>query len=383
MAELIMQEEASAPSTPSSGKWKAYFKSDGLYIKDDTGNEIGPLGDNKKNLLPNGGMVVQQRGAGPFTSVTLFPNNDAVYLIDGMVLLSDGNDIADVSAVADADFVSGYKARFDVETANKRFGAMFPIEKKDIQNIRHAGKASFQFKVKRSGTSISNCRAYLLSWSGTADVITLDPISSWGSAGSNPTFATNWTAENTASNLAVGTTIATHKIENIVVDTSGVNNLAVLIIIDDTDASIGDYFEIGDVKLEVGTICTTYEEPVYEDALSRCRRYFETITCASGQSIMAGLADSTSVGLCFYQYKVQKRIAVHTFTYSALSDFTLRYTGSGVTTATAFGFNANGLEGATHSVTGTGTPLTAGQAVQVRAANANAVLYYSSELKGP
>lgn len=44
MAELIMQEEASTPSTPSSGKWKTYFKSDGLYIKDDAGNEIGPLG---------------------------------------------------------------------------------------------------------------------------------------------------------------------------------------------------------------------------------------------------------------------------------------------------------------------------------------------------
>lgn len=44
MAELIMQEEASTPSTPSSGKWKAYFKSDGLYILDDAGNVEGPLG---------------------------------------------------------------------------------------------------------------------------------------------------------------------------------------------------------------------------------------------------------------------------------------------------------------------------------------------------
>jgi len=41
MAELIMQEEASAPSTPGSGKWKLYFKADGLYFIDDTGAEIG------------------------------------------------------------------------------------------------------------------------------------------------------------------------------------------------------------------------------------------------------------------------------------------------------------------------------------------------------
>jgi hypothetical protein len=37
-------EQASAPSTPASGKWLTYFKTDGLYIKDDAGNEIGPLG---------------------------------------------------------------------------------------------------------------------------------------------------------------------------------------------------------------------------------------------------------------------------------------------------------------------------------------------------
>ncbi len=44
MAELIMQEEASTPSTPASGKWVAYFKSTGLFIKEDTGTETGPLG---------------------------------------------------------------------------------------------------------------------------------------------------------------------------------------------------------------------------------------------------------------------------------------------------------------------------------------------------
>ncbi len=44
MAKLTMQEEASAPSTPGSGKWVAYFKSLGLFFKDDTGTEFGPVG---------------------------------------------------------------------------------------------------------------------------------------------------------------------------------------------------------------------------------------------------------------------------------------------------------------------------------------------------
>lgn len=54
MAKLIMQEEASAPSTPASGKWVAYFKASGLYVKDDADNEYGPL-DSSNVLLTTGG----------------------------------------------------------------------------------------------------------------------------------------------------------------------------------------------------------------------------------------------------------------------------------------------------------------------------------------
>jgi hypothetical protein len=37
-------EQASAPSTPTSGEWKAYFKAAGLYVIDDAGVETGPFG---------------------------------------------------------------------------------------------------------------------------------------------------------------------------------------------------------------------------------------------------------------------------------------------------------------------------------------------------
>lgn len=228
-----------------------------------------------KNILPNGGFRVAQRGAGPFTSATLFPNNDDVYLLDGCIILSDGNDIVDVSQVADTDFVSGYKIRLDVETANKRFGILLPVETRDIQTIRKSGVASLQFKVKCTGTSMSNVRASLLAWSSTADTITSDVISAWGAAGANPTLAANWTAENTAANLSISTTIATKTIENIAVDTASLTNLAVMIMVDDTDATVGDYLEIGDVKLENGATATAYENPPFADELQRCQRYFQ------------------------------------------------------------------------------------------------------------
>jgi hypothetical protein len=392
MSKITMQEEVATPSTPSSGKWSVYFKSGGLYIVDDAGNEtkvsaedvgllttggtstaytistpdalaltVGEIfrikfhttagatptlerdgltakslkyydntgtkvacgatsiianmiaevtydgtdfvvldalptggggGGVGKNILSNGGFRVAQRGVGPFTSATTFVNNDDSYLIDGWILLSDGNDVVDVSRVADNDFVSGYKLRADIETANKRLGFLSPVSNADMQEIRKSGKASLQFKAKCTGTSISNVRAYLLAWNGTADTITSDVVSggSWGAAGNNPTFAANWTAENSASNIPIETTITLNTIENIDVDTASVTNLAVLIIIDDTDATVGDFFELGDVKVEKGSVCTEYQNEDYGTELFKCSFRFTIFNLAIGNAVGVGYA---------------------------------------------------------------------------------------------
>lgn len=42
MSQIVLTEQTT-PTTPSSGKWVLYFKTDGLYYLDDLGNEIGPL----------------------------------------------------------------------------------------------------------------------------------------------------------------------------------------------------------------------------------------------------------------------------------------------------------------------------------------------------
>ena len=46
----------------------------------------------------------------------------------------------------------------------------------------------------------------MLAWTGTADTVTSDVVSAWGADGVTPTWATNWTAENTPSNLGVTNT---------------------------------------------------------------------------------------------------------------------------------------------------------------------------------
>jgi hypothetical protein len=41
---VLLDEQASAPTTPATGFWRVYAKSDGLYIVDDAGAETGPFG---------------------------------------------------------------------------------------------------------------------------------------------------------------------------------------------------------------------------------------------------------------------------------------------------------------------------------------------------
>lgn len=43
--DILQLTEQPTPSNPTSGDWKLYFKSDGLYILDDAGTETGPLGE--------------------------------------------------------------------------------------------------------------------------------------------------------------------------------------------------------------------------------------------------------------------------------------------------------------------------------------------------
>lgn len=40
---ILFDEQAGDPSTPASGLWRAYFKSDGLYVIDDAGSVTGPF----------------------------------------------------------------------------------------------------------------------------------------------------------------------------------------------------------------------------------------------------------------------------------------------------------------------------------------------------
>ena len=228
-----------------------------------------------KNLLINGAMMVNQRGGGAaITSASTYNNNDDSYTLDRWNLVSDGNDIVDVSRSTTApDGGSLNSIELDVETDDKKFGIVQFIEAKDCHSII-GETVSVQFKAKVSNTRLADVRVGVIAWSSTADAPTSDIINAWNDASTNPTLASNLTFENTPASLSLTTSFATYKVEGISIDTSSTTNVAVFIWSQTLTNDVADKLYITDVQLEKGNIAGDYERKSFAEEWSACQRYF-------------------------------------------------------------------------------------------------------------
>lgn len=225
-----------------------------------------------RNLLNNGGFAVAQRGTS-FTAASTLPNNDDSYLIDQWILLSDGNDIVDVSQNALTAEQNPFYMRALVATANKKFGFLQIIEQKECP--QEGESVSLSFRARTTAAAIRNVRAAVLSWDSTADAVTSDVVSAWNAEGSNPSLVANWTYENTPTDLALSTDWQTFTIEDIAVDTTGVKNLGVFIWCDDGDAAVNDVLDIEWVKLERGGLASEFTPNRFVEELQRCMWFYQ------------------------------------------------------------------------------------------------------------
>jgi hypothetical protein len=266
------------------------------YVKADGTAVVGAAaGGSVTNLIINPDFSIRSRGI-TFTTGTVFTNDDDVYLLDQWLLLSDGNDIVDVTREVDAFAGFKYSIKLDVETASKKFGICQILENVHAENII-GGTCSLSFTAKVNDISagrLDNIKAVVLSWDSTSDTVTSDVVSAWGAEDTTPTWATNWTAENTPANLSVTTTAARYTIENISIDTVSAKNIAVFIWADGLTGTVTDTLEITGVQLETGASANTVVPSDFSKEYIRCARYSWKWECETPSINVAFAAGRTS-----------------------------------------------------------------------------------------
>lgn len=248
---------------------------------------------NLGNLVINGGMTVWQMGI-EFTGASTPANSDDTYTADQWILLSDGNDIVDVSRVATVPTGAFRALNALVATQNKKFGFLQIIEARDAARVI-GGAASLSFKARTSSSArINNLRAAILSWSSTADTVTSDVVSAWGASGTNPTLVANWTYENTPENLAVTQDAwGEHKIEGVLIDTASAANVAVFIWSDDGTTDLNDVVIITDVRLVPGYQAQPGNARSFEEDVTACQRFLQkSFPLATAPAAAAGVNGS-------------------------------------------------------------------------------------------
>lgn len=318
-----------------------------------------------RNKILNGAFNVASLGTA-FDSTTTPANSDDTYLFDQWVLLSDGNDIADVSQEASTIPSGGlYAIKLDTETANKKFGIIQFIEQKDCIGII-GQTATLSFKARKGGSNatLDTLRAAIIAWDGTADSLTSDVVSAWNSEGTDPTLVSNWTYENTPSNLTLTTSYQTFSL-SAAIDTASTKNIAVFIWVDNGDSTAGDLAYITDVQLEIGSVPTVFERRPYSTERWLCERYLPTRAATALSPLGVGQAATTIAGLYFIEFDNETRISPTGIAISAAGDFQVRQANGTLNDCTEIVFSAAsryGVEvqatiGAANLVAGSGSIL--------------------------
>lgn len=273
----------------------------------------------RKNRVINGDMRVAQR--------TTFGSTDDTFTLDRWTLLLEAASAAAVTQETSDVPTDGsqYALKMTVGSGeDNKFGVATYLEYRDVASLR--GKTvSLQAKLKATA-AITDVRMAVLEWTSTADSVTSDVVGTWGSAGTNPTLATNWTYLGTPANLSPTTSWATYRVEGLTVGASA-NNLAIFVWCEDeTTTATTDYLLVTDVQLEEGPNCSGVERRPYVQELQMCQRYFEAAGGSGGSFDCFGLGSwvtTTNVRVVFY-FQSRKRTTPSVST-SAVSDLKVTY----------------------------------------------------------
>lgn len=212
------------------------------YVDAQSGGSVGLI----SNLLFNSTFLIAQRGS-QFTAAGTYPNNDAVYLVDGWVNLSDGNDVVDVRCDLGGIDTGWGGNRYEclVATANKQFGAVQFVEALSTNSIAFQSStftAMICANLPGGAVTINNLRFAIIEWTGAVNAMTRDVIATWNAGATLPTLAANWAYVANHAEITLDSTFRSYKITG--TTSASAKNIAFLWWCSDNDATLNDQMGI-------------------------------------------------------------------------------------------------------------------------------------------
>jgi len=243
----------------------------GNTIEDKSGDEIFPNKANRNYLYNPEFRFIQRLDDDTNFSIDF---DDDQYCFDQWIGLTSDGDANALEAKRIEGVVTGENNRFhakltQLDAVAARFGMVQFLPLDDIQHLR-GKQLTFSFAHKTTSTEIVKLRAGIIEWTGTADAVTSDVVSSWAAT---PTLATSLAFLNTPAEITVSSTWATEDITATV--GASANNLAVFVWTPDAEAQNDEFF-LGNTQLVVGSKrvpWATASKPYTQD-LTECQKFF-------------------------------------------------------------------------------------------------------------
>lgn len=315
---------------------------DRITIQNTNPTVIQYTGQGIKNILVNPDFSIAQRIKPgltiSFTSTGTYLNSDDVYNFDRWYLLSDGNNRVNITKeVVDVPIGCPSVCRMTVVATSSpgyKFGQAQIVENANCASfVGYYATLSFLAKVSNA-TRLDNIRCAIIGWTGTADTVTSDVVSSWGPINTNPTLVANAVYLNTPDNMYIPDSWATDGLGRNIryavscAVPSNVTNLIVLIWNNSQNGNTaGDFVSIADVQLEASDAVSVFERLPVEINYQRCLRYFWGLwarTASQPFALVTGVTSTRMDGILQYPSLMRGNPVVTT---SAASTLRVNYGG--------------------------------------------------------
>ena len=220
-------------------------------------------------------------------STTFAPNNDNTYILDQTVLLSDGNDAADV--------VVGLEGACRLIRQNPvKFGIFQKVISIDSTPAIEAGVVSLRVAINQNSVN-ANTKIAVIEMSGTPDQQGTDIVSAWNGDDVPPTLAAGFSylsdpsaatfGQITGDTAGVFTEVL---FEDLAVSPTSVN-LGVFIWSDTLLLGVNEYFEVKYAQFNIGDSAAPIEILSDTEVLAKCQQFiFKTYISSDTPDTLPG-----------------------------------------------------------------------------------------------